>query len=208
MATGRAIEFASIVLKELQLPEEALEVFGDQFGVKRLIEVSRDEIFSLFAESSPGEENKLLWNVEEIFRRIAEWRQKQGYELLFFATVDVESLSPEIQRSIVQPDDKSQEQKAFYNQRQESLSYKQASTSDEQQVVFKPSCFVKDSGKISHFALTQVLNYFIYEKQFFSLNELNLQKHQFSKVALDKSLPRMPAIGEVTHPSRKGNRFR
>ncbi|XP_055590763.1 uncharacterized protein LOC129742851 [Uranotaenia lowii] len=149
MATDRATEFASIILKDLQLPEKALKVFGSQFCVERIVEVSRDEISSLFAESSPDEENKLLWNVEEIFRRIAEWRQKQGYDLLSFATVDVESLSPKIQRPIVQPDDKAQEQKTFKNQRQESLSYEKAPTSDEQEVVSKPSCFEKDSGKIS-----------------------------------------------------------
>ncbi|XP_055584893.1 uncharacterized protein LOC129737756 [Uranotaenia lowii] len=121
MATDREIQFASFILKDFQLPEEALECVR-QFGGKRLVEVSRDDFFPLLAESSPGEENK-LWNVEEIFRRVAEWRQKQ---------VAIESLSPEIQRFIIQPDEKSQEQKTFNNQRQEeSLPYEQAPTSDE-----------------------------------------------------------------------------
>ncbi|XP_055613582.1 uncharacterized protein LOC129760027 [Uranotaenia lowii] len=97
MATERK-KLASIVLHDMELPVEALEVFGrNQIDAKRLGEVSRDEIVDLFASSSSGSEIK--WNTEEIFRRISDWRQMQGYDFITFEAVDVENCS-EIQETV------------------------------------------------------------------------------------------------------------
>ncbi|XP_065084640.1 uncharacterized protein LOC135706888 [Ochlerotatus camptorhynchus] len=80
-----ANKFTEIVLYLLDLPAELLNIFkAKKFTEDTLINISRDEL----GESLQSEETE--WNINEIFRRLTEWRKANGCGLFTFDEVYVQ----------------------------------------------------------------------------------------------------------------------
>ncbi|XP_062565876.1 uncharacterized protein LOC134228112 [Armigeres subalbatus] len=74
-------EFSS----QIDLPAELLQIFeASNITLETLVHISRDELIGAL------QSNEAEWNVDEIFRRITEWRRTNGYDLLTFSEVYIE----------------------------------------------------------------------------------------------------------------------
>ncbi|XP_062537735.1 uncharacterized protein LOC134206071 [Armigeres subalbatus] len=102
-------DLASIVLNEMDLPEDLFWIFeGQNFDSSTLINISKDELVALLAETRSSEGQ--TWNIDEIFRRIVSWRQEHGHDIIGFSKVEVEECWLESQELITSDAEFSQEQ--------------------------------------------------------------------------------------------------
>ncbi|EAT34309.1 AAEL013428-PA [Aedes aegypti] len=88
MATERS--FRDIVLHELQLPVEILDTFeGANIDSDRLSRIPRDELEDVLTVAGTTASENIAWNIDEIFRRIVEWRQESGFGIIGFEDVEI-----------------------------------------------------------------------------------------------------------------------